>query len=120
MAKVVCPSCRYKLTHEAPIKVFALSTICDLVRASEKAGGVLASDSEDGKAGAAEDDGDFHDGNDKTWGGLFHDASKALTKTEKRALDARPMRDADDNVWRCGSCNWEVDQHSCQCTNDSW
>lgn len=119
-AKVVCPSCRFKLTQEPPIKVFALSMLCDTVRKAEQVGGALASESEDGKAGATEDEADDVDENDKTWGGLFHDSSKELSAKDKRARDARPMRDEEDGVWRCGFCNWEVEKDSAECTNENW
>lgn len=95
-----CPQCRDAVI-QAPIKVFILSDLVELLRARD--GTAAAS-----RAGYAPSRGMAE--NDNSWAGLFT-VLGVETKEQKRARTATVVRDGDDNVRRCGECAWELDQY---------
>lgn len=74
-----------------------------------------------GKAGVgSKGDGDLVDleaidEKDQSWGGLFPGQGGTESAKDRRRRLAQVVRDRDDGVRRCGSCNWELDERTGIC-----
>lgn len=119
-ANLVCPQCR-DIVDQTPSRIFVLTEMINMLKKLEKDG--LFDDSEGGVSPKKEDEKEKGkekeilglDENDTTWGGLFKAAGEKETQKERRAREARVVRDVDDRVRRCGNCNWEIDELTGEC-----
>ncbi|ORY46299.1 hypothetical protein BCR35DRAFT_33439 [Leucosporidium creatinivorum] len=112
---LICPQCRTSVHLTSPSKIFLLSDSISLIRQAERDGllsalGGSAVPSHHGEEEKKER-GPERDESDVSWGGLWVQE----TRREREARLARVMRDREDGVRRCGSCNWELDEETGVC-----
>lgn len=105
---LVCPQCR-DLVSIAPHRIFVLAEIISLIRTAEADGTLAPAEESDHPTTTANRVLPGMKDTDLTWGGLFSSSGEE-TYQHKRDRTAVIMRDNSDRVYRCGHCNWEVDQ----------